>query len=173
MSMRMDISYVMPGTAVRSGSEANDAPQLCSRVASFVNPSIIKPCKFQITGQSIAKGDAVDETTVLKRSEDVTFEIIAGEAILIDMNTGAYFSLNEVGTVFWEKLDGRTPITAHAAAIADEYNQKTADFIAQLRQLATGDGDVARRSQQLAEEYDVNASFIAEQLPHLAGDEEV
>jgi len=111
----------------------------------------------------------VDETTILKRSENVTFEIVAGEAILIDMHTGAYFSLNEVGTVFWEKLDGRTSITAHAAAIADEYNQKTADFITQLRQLATGDGDVAQRTQQLAEEYDVNASFIAEQLPHLAG----
>ncbi|MFQ5399946.1 MAG: hypothetical protein ACE5E7_10140, partial [Anaerolineae bacterium] len=46
---------------------------------------------------------------------------------------------------------------------------KTADFIAQLRQLAAGDGDVAQRAQQLAEEYDVNASFIVEQLPHLSG----
>ncbi|MFQ5420793.1 MAG: PqqD family protein, partial [Anaerolineae bacterium] len=83
----------------------------------------------------------MDENTVFQRADNATFQVVAGEAIVIRMDTGAYYSLNEVGTDFWELLDGRTPLHQHAQAIADKYNQKTADFIAQLRQLAAGDGD--------------------------------
>ena len=60
----------------------------------------------------------MDKNSILQRAENVTFEVVADEAILIDINTGTYFSLNEVGTEFWEMLDGTQTIEQHAAVIA-------------------------------------------------------
>ena len=111
----------------------------------------------------------MNEDTVLRRAENVTFEVVADEAILIDMDTGTYFSLNEVGTLFWQKLDGKTPIAAHAEAIVTHYSHKTAEFISELRQLATEKIEVDRRSQQLAATFDVDEALIREHLPRLAG----
>ena len=58
----------------------------------------------------------------LRRSANATFEKVAGEAIVIHLQTGAYYSLNEVGTVFWEMLDGMKTIGDCAARIAGEYD---------------------------------------------------
>ena len=62
----------------------------------------------------------MDEKTILQRSENAAFEVVAGEAILIRLDTGTYFSLNKVGTEFWEMLDGRQSISDHAAVIAEK-----------------------------------------------------
>ncbi|HKZ85800.1 MAG TPA: PqqD family protein [Anaerolineae bacterium] len=65
----------------------------------------------------------MDATTRLKRSDNVTFQNIAGEAILIRLDTGTYFSLNKAGTEFWEMLDGQQTIEQHAAALAGKNNR--------------------------------------------------
>jgi len=41
---------------------------------------------------------------------------------VIDLRTGVYYTLNEVGTAFWNMLDGTKTIADCAAAIAAEYN---------------------------------------------------
>jgi hypothetical protein len=63
----------------------------------------------------------MDAKTVLKRSDGAAFEVVAGEAILIRLDTGTYFSLNKVGTEFWEMLDGEQSVGEHAAVIAAKY----------------------------------------------------
>lgn len=63
----------------------------------------------------------MDGTTVLKRSDNAAFEVVAGEAILIRLDTGTYFSLNKVGTEFWEMLDGEQSVGDHAAVLAARY----------------------------------------------------
>ena len=78
----------------------------------------------------------MDENTILQRAENVTFEVVADEAILIDVNTGVYFSLNEVGTEFWQMLDGEHSIGQHAATIAAKYDVETAMVIDDLLELA-------------------------------------
>jgi hypothetical protein len=78
----------------------------------------------------------LDETTVLKRSENAAFEVVAGEAILIRLDTGTYFSLNKIGTEFWEMLDGEQSIGDHAAVIAAKYEVDTAMVLADLLELA-------------------------------------
>jgi len=65
----------------------------------------------------------LDAKTKLKRSDNVTFQNVAGEAILIRLDTGTYFSLNKAGTEFWEMLDGLQTIEQHAAALADKNNR--------------------------------------------------
>ena len=43
------------------------------------------------------------------RSPDVLSRVLDGEAVLLDLGSGAYFGLNEVGTRAWELIgDGRT-----------------------------------------------------------------
>lgn len=75
----------------------------------------------------------MDAHTVLSRSEDATFEVVADEAVLIHLDTGTYYSLNDIGTEFWEMLDGEQSIREHAAVTADKYdvdvNRVIDDFI--------------------------------------------
>ena len=59
---------------------------------------------------------------ILGRAPNAVFEVVAGETMLIDLNTGAYFSLNKVGTEFWQRLDGRQTLAEHAAALAAAYD---------------------------------------------------
>lgn len=64
----------------------------------------------------------MDANSRLQRRSDVTYQSVAGEAILIRMDTGTYFSLNKVGAEFWDMLDGQQTIAQHAAVIAAKYN---------------------------------------------------
>ena len=52
------------------------------------------------------------------RSTNATHQTVAGEAILIDLNTGSYYSLNETGTWLWEHLDGKHTVGELAAELA-------------------------------------------------------
>lgn len=45
--------------------------------------------------------------SVLMRATHATHQVVAGEAILIHLNSGQYYSLNQTGTWLWEHLDGR------------------------------------------------------------------
>lgn len=78
----------------------------------------------------------MDRDSVLKQAENVTFETVAGEAILIHLDTGTYFSLNKVGTQFWERLDGQQTIGQHAAEIAAQYDVDAEMVTADLLELA-------------------------------------
>ncbi len=64
----------------------------------------------------------MDENTTLKQASNVTFEKVAGEAILIHLDSGTYFSLNKVGTQFWEMLDGSRTIAEQARILAEQYD---------------------------------------------------
>ena len=63
----------------------------------------------------------MDASAILQRSDKATFEVVADEAILIHLENGAYFSLNRLGTEFWEMLDGHSPIATHAQKMAAKY----------------------------------------------------
>jgi hypothetical protein len=78
----------------------------------------------------------VNDQTVLRRSDRTTFEVAGDEAIVIDLDSGTYFSLNEVGTVFWRRLDGRQTLRQHAEAIASDYDVDVSVVVADLAELA-------------------------------------
>jgi hypothetical protein len=78
----------------------------------------------------------LDPNSVLKQAENVTFETVAGEAILIHLDSGTYFSLNKVGTQFWERLDGQQTIGQHATGIAAHYDVDVEMVTADLLELA-------------------------------------
>jgi hypothetical protein len=115
----------------------------------------------------------MDENTILIRSDNATFQVIDGEAILIRMDTGNYYSLNEVATTFWQMLDGESTIAELASTITSQYNQSSADFVSELRMLAEQPNTTDRSEQatDLAERYGVELSTVSENLPLLAGPE--
>jgi hypothetical protein len=51
----------------------------------------------------------------LERSPEVTYEVVDGRAILIDAKGTELITLNPVGTMVWDALDG----TRDAGAVAD------------------------------------------------------
>lgn len=55
-----------------------------------------------------------------QRSPDVVSRVLDGEAVLLDLASGTYFGLNEVGTRVWELLEQpRTPAELRAALLAE------------------------------------------------------
>ncbi|MBP8002147.1 MAG: PqqD family protein [Candidatus Promineifilaceae bacterium] len=74
--------------------------------------------------------------TILSRSPKATYEVVAGEAILIHLDTGAYFSLNAIGTEFWQMLDGQQTIRDHATTVANKYAVDVSMVVADLLELA-------------------------------------
>jgi hypothetical protein len=63
----------------------------------------------------------LNEEAQLRRAETVSFQVVGDQAILLDLNAGRYFKLNEVGTVFWLQLDGKRTMASHAQDIAQRY----------------------------------------------------
>lgn len=72
----------------------------------------------------------------LSRSPKATFQVVAEEAILIHMDTGTYYSLNRVGTEFWNMLDGEQTLGQHAQALAQKYGVDAAMVTSDLLELA-------------------------------------
>ena len=78
----------------------------------------------------------MDAETRLQHSPNATFQIVADEAILIHLNSGVYYSLNDVGTSFWNMLDGQRTIGECAQAIAAEYSAPPEVVLGDLLELA-------------------------------------
>ena len=104
----------------------------------------------------------MDANAKLKRSDNVTFQVVADEAILIRLDTGTTFSLNKVGTEFWQMLDGRRTIEEHASALADKNNRIVQSATEGLTALATRiAGDFGTQAQALIEDLRQYAQSVA------------
>ncbi len=57
-----------------------------------------------------------------KDTSQVIDRVVDDEALLIHLQSGNYFSLNDVGTRIWEHLDGVQTIADVAEALALEYD---------------------------------------------------
>ena len=78
----------------------------------------------------------MEGTTCLRHSANATYQNVADEAILIHLQTGVYYSLNEVGTIFWNLMDGARTIADCADSIAAEYAAPRDDVLLDLLELA-------------------------------------
>lgn len=62
------------------------------------------------------------DSHVTKDNSQVIDRVVDGEALLIDLQTGNYFSLNAVGTRIWESLDGSMTVQDIIHMVVDEYD---------------------------------------------------
>lgn len=72
------------------------------------------------------------------QSSDAKYELVEDEAIIIDLKTGSYYSLNDTGTMFWELIDGQRSVAACAAEIAKEYDVAASEVEGDILELAEG-----------------------------------
>ena len=89
------------------------------------------------------KGDLVRP-----RRDDLAWRRVGGEAVLLDLRSNVYLSINETGTFLWDRMQDGATQAELAAALAERYElaQETADadvseFIAVLRQRQFLDSD--------------------------------
>jgi hypothetical protein len=68
-------------------------------------------------------------------SGDVVTRNLAGEAVLLDLASGTYFGLDEVGTRIWQLLAEHVWVEAVVAALLDEYDVEEARVRADLDRL--------------------------------------
>ena len=78
----------------------------------------------------------VDAHIRLRHTANATYQSVEGEAILIHLQTGTYYSLNGVGTAFWELLDGTHTVADCAAKLSTEYDAPVDVITGDLLELA-------------------------------------
>ncbi len=66
---------------------------------------------------------ALGPGTRVARGVDALHRVLEGEAVIVDLATGTYFGLNEVGTSIWERIgaEGGATVEEVAAALETEY----------------------------------------------------
>ena len=78
--------------------------------------------------------------SILRRSDDVLFQEVGGEAVLLDLASEQYFGLDPVGTRIWELLDGQTALEQVHATLCGEFDAPAeriqADLLALVQELA-------------------------------------
>jgi hypothetical protein len=78
-------------------------------------------------------------STAYAPAPDVTWSVQDREAVLFSPANGRYYTLNRVGTVIWELLDGQRPLAAVLTALAEHFDasepQLRRDLLALVRQL--------------------------------------
>jgi len=70
-----------------------------------------------------------------QQAEGVTFREVGGEAVLLNLNTGTYYGLNEVGTFVWQQMDGEHTIDDLVGAICATYAVEQGQAITDVRRL--------------------------------------
>jgi len=65
--------------------------------------------------------------TAPRRHPDIRWKRTGKTGILLNIDNGDYFELDERGMAIWTRLDGRTPLATVSAKLAKSYGAKPAD----------------------------------------------
>jgi len=60
-------------------------------------------------------------TDRLRVSEDVVFRELDGEAVILNLDSGTYFGLDEVGTRFWQLIEQDDRVEVALVTLESEY----------------------------------------------------
>ncbi len=77
------------------------------------------------------------ETSVPRRSERVLSQHVGDTSVLLDPESGEYFSLDEVGARIWDLSDGSRSAEAIASALCEEYDAAFTEVRADVIRLLT------------------------------------
>jgi len=59
--------------------------------------------------------------SVFRKSGKVAWRKVDEDGVLLNLATGYYYTLNEVGRFFWESLDGRKKLSEIHGELLDQY----------------------------------------------------
>jgi Coenzyme PQQ synthesis protein D (PqqD) len=93
---------------------------------------------------------AIRMTSPPRRRPDVKWKKVGRSGILLDLNSGDFFEVDEVGLSIWRLLDGKSSVEAVSGKLARSYSAPPATiekdvrrFVSELRKrrLIEADGD--------------------------------
>ena len=58
---------------------------------------------------------------VFNRKKEISWRIVDGEGVILNLATGAYYSMNPVGLNIWKHCDGKKRLKDIKSLIAKEY----------------------------------------------------
>lgn len=58
---------------------------------------------------------------IFRRNDRVTWRVLEGDCILLHLDSGIYYTLNEVGRFLWESLDGKNSLSEIHESILGHY----------------------------------------------------
>jgi hypothetical protein len=61
----------------------------------------------------------IDSSAVIEPADNVSYHDLAEGGVLLDVETGEYFSLNAVGREIWKLISGPTRVSDLVSAVAD------------------------------------------------------
>ena len=74
-----------------------------------------------------------------RRSRDITFQSMPPDTILLNLESGYYYSTNKLGTETWQRCDGETTISAMIAELHPHYEvsleQLSADILGFIEEM--------------------------------------
>jgi hypothetical protein len=73
----------------------------------------------------------------LKVSDDVVFRELDGEGVILNLASGLYFGLDEIGTRIWRLIEQRGQLRSVLAGLCDEYEAAPAAIERDLLSLAS------------------------------------
>ena len=74
----------------------------------------------------------MDSSKAIKQSEHALAQKVGETLVLLNPETGQYYTLNEVGSRIWELLDGTRTRDGIVAAICAEYDAGEAEIAADV-----------------------------------------
>ncbi|MCM1981264.1 PqqD family protein [Lyngbya confervoides] len=74
------------------------------------------------------------ESKVVAAPNQVSSEL-AGESVILNLQTGLYYGLNEVGAYIWQAIQSPKTIAEICQAVMQEYDISTADCEADVQDL--------------------------------------
>lgn len=76
------------------------------------------------------------ETRLLANKEEFASKLFEGEAIIVNLVTGVYYSMENVGAMFWQMVDKGCSLREIVAAIAARYDVSSEQAEADVEQSA-------------------------------------
>lgn len=76
---------------------------------------------FQLSARVAVDSTKLDQT-ILRPSLDVQGTTMEGETVLLDLSTGRYYTLNQLGSVIWEHCIGHSTISDIHAVLCDRFD---------------------------------------------------
>ena len=80
----------------------------------------------------------IEPTEAFRRPNDVITQTVSGKLMLVNMETGEFYGLNEVGMRIWDLCDGHRSSDDMAAIIGQEFDATIEDVRADVDEVLEG-----------------------------------
>ena len=98
------------------------------------------------TSSSANAATAIDSSTVISRSPAVLTAEVDGEIVMMSIEQGRYFGLDDIGSDIWKRLDTPRSFAELINRLASDYDADQATIAADVRDLLSrmAEQDVVR-----------------------------